>query len=106
MLEEIAQKHTDKTIEVWFQDEARFGQQGTLTRVWAKRGSRPRALRQTKYEWLYVLGAVCPATGQSVGLLSPYLNTQIVNTFFEHQFGIEERLAQPNRPAAVASRSH
>ena len=38
MLEEIAQKHTDKTIEVWFQDEARFGQQGTLTRVWAKRG--------------------------------------------------------------------
>ena len=78
----------DKTIEVWFQDEARFGQQGTLTRVWAKRGSRPRALRQTKYEWLYVLGAVCPATGQSVGLLSPYLNTQIVNTFFE-QFSRE-----------------
>ena len=83
MLDEIAQKNTDKTIEVWFQDEARFGQQGTLTRVWAKRGSRPRALRQTKYEWLYVLGAVSPATGQSVGLLSPYLNTQIVNTFFE-----------------------
>ncbi len=83
MLDEIAQKHTDKTIEVWFQDESRFGQQGTLTRVWAKRGSRPRALRQTKYEWLYVLGAVCPITGQSVGLLSPYLNTQIVNVFFE-----------------------
>ena len=51
--------------------------------MWAKRGSRPRALRQTKYEWLYVLGPVCPATGQSVGLLSPYLNTQIVNVFFE-----------------------
>ena len=27
----------------WFTDEARVGQQGTLTRVWAKRGSRPRA---------------------------------------------------------------
>ena len=26
-----------------FEDEARFGQQGTLTRVWARRGSRPRA---------------------------------------------------------------
>jgi transposase len=88
MLEEIAQQHPDKTIEVWFQDEARFGQQGTLTRVWAKRGSRPRALRQTKYEWLYVLGAVCPGTGQSVGLLSPELNTQMVNTFFE-QFSRE-----------------
>ena len=29
-----------------------------------------------------MLGSVCPASGQSVGLLSPYLNTQIVNTFF------------------------
>src|SRR6185312_9020981 len=32
-----------KPVEVWFTDEARVGQQGTLTRVWAKRGSRPRA---------------------------------------------------------------
>ena len=28
-------------IEVWFMDEARVGQQGTLTRIWAKRGTRP-----------------------------------------------------------------
>lgn len=27
-----------KPLEVWFQDEARVGQQGTLARVWAKRG--------------------------------------------------------------------
>ena len=30
---------TDKPVEVWFTDEARMGQQGTITRVWAKRGS-------------------------------------------------------------------
>ena len=68
-------------MEVWFEDEARFGQQGTLTRMWAKRGSRPRAVRQTQYDYLYVLGAVCPASGQSVGLLAPYLDTNIVNRF-------------------------
>jgi transposase len=68
-------------VEVWFEDEARFGQQGTLTRVWAKRGSRPRAVRQTQYDYLYVLGAVCPASGQSVGLMAPYLDTIIVNRF-------------------------
>ena len=28
-------------VEVWFQDEARFGQQGTLTRQWALKGTRP-----------------------------------------------------------------
>lgn len=28
-----------------------------------------------------MLGAVCPASGQSVGLLAPYLDTAIVNRF-------------------------
>ena len=30
----------DRPVEVWFMDEARVGPQGTLTRVWAKRGTR------------------------------------------------------------------
>jgi len=84
----VQSEHPDKKIEVWFQDEARFGQQGTITRVWALRSSRPRAVRQTKYEWLYVIGAACPQTGQSVGLLSPTINTDMVNAFFE-QFAAE-----------------
>ena len=45
-------------------------------------------MRQTKYEWIYVLGAVCPQTGQSVGLLTPTINTDIMNIFFE-QFAAE-----------------
>ena len=75
--------HPDKKIEVWFQDEARFGQQGTLARVWAPRGTRPRAIKQTRYDWVYVLGAACPETGKTAGLISPYLNTDIVNIFFD-----------------------
>ena len=35
-----------------------------------------------------MLGAACPATGQSVGLLAPHLNTSIINVFFE-QFARE-----------------
>src|SRR4051795_7340229 len=38
----IADQHPDAQVQVWHHDEARFGQQGTLTRVWARRGSRPR----------------------------------------------------------------
>jgi hypothetical protein len=68
-LDKVQSEHLGKKVEVWFQNEAGFGQQGTITQVWALRGSRPRAVRQTKYEWLYVIGAVCPETGQSVGLL-------------------------------------
>lgn len=82
LAQQVADEHPDKTIRVWFQDEARFGQQGTLTRKWARTGSRPPAVKQTRYGYLYVLGAACPATGRSVGLLSPHLNTQVVNAFF------------------------
>lgn len=82
-MDEVKAKHPDKKIEGWFQDEARFGQQGTITRVWALRGSRPRTVRQTKYEWLYVIGSVCPHTGQSIGLLSPYINTEIMNIYLQ-----------------------
>jgi DDE superfamily endonuclease len=83
LIAEIAAAHPQQRIEVWFQDEARFGQQGTLTRLWAPVGSRPRAVRQTQYDYLYVLAAVCPRTGNSAGLLAPNLNTHTVNVFFD-----------------------
>ncbi len=82
-LASIAAAHPDKQLRVYFEDEARFGQQGTLTHVWAQRGTRPTAVRQTEYGYLWVLGAVCPATGHAEGLLSPRLNTAVVNIFLE-----------------------
>ena len=45
-----------------------------MSRKWAPTGSRPPAVKQTKYEWLYVIGAVCPATGQTVGMISPHID--------------------------------
>lgn len=82
-LQAIGAAHPGKRLRVYFQDESRFGQQGTITHVWAPRGSRPTAVRQTEYKYLWVLGAVCPETGHAEGLLSPCLNTKIVNTFLE-----------------------
>ena len=84
-------------MRVYFQDEARFGQQGTLTRVWARTGSRPTAVRQTRYDYLYVLGAACPETGHTAGLLMPYLNTDAVNVFLD---GFSKEL-DPNVHAAL-----
>jgi transposase len=82
-IKKIAAEHPGKQLRVYFQDESRFGQQGTNTNVWAKRGSRPTAVRQTEYEYLWVLGVVCPETGHAEGLLSPQLNTKVVNSFLE-----------------------
>lgn len=82
-LQAIAAEHPGKRLLVYFQDESRFGQQGTTTQVWAKKGSRPPVVRQTEYEYLWVLGTVCPETGHAEGLLSPQLNANIINIFLE-----------------------
>jgi transposase len=87
-IDAIAATHPDREVRVYSQDEARFGTRGTITRVWAPRGSRPRAVRQNGRQWLYVLMAVCAATGASSALIMPELNTEVVNLFLE-QFSRE-----------------
>jgi len=84
---EVAAAHPDEGVEVWFEDEARFGQKGTLTRVWAEKGSRPRAPKQGGFANLHVLTAVCPATGQAEGLVSAVLNTGVVQSFLDQLSG-------------------
>jgi hypothetical protein len=68
-----------KPIEIWFQDEARVGQKGTLTRLWARKGTRPRAVRDTRYEWAYLFGAVCPGRAVGAGIVMPHANTEAMN---------------------------
>jgi transposase len=87
-IDAIAEAHPDQEVRTYFQDEARFGQKGTITRVWARRGSRPRAVRQTGFTSLYVLAAVCAATGAVSALIMPAWNTAVVNLFLE-QFSRE-----------------
>ena len=87
-IDAIAAGHPDEETRVYFQDEARFGTQGTITRVWARKGSRPRAVRQNGREWLYVMIAVCAVTGDASALIMPELNTAVVNLFLE-QFARE-----------------
>jgi transposase len=61
-------------IEIWFQDEMRVGQKGMVTRVWAARGSRPRAPRALGFKWTYLFGAVCPGRAAAAGLVLPAAN--------------------------------
>lgn len=87
-IQAIREAHPEKEVRVYFEDEARFGQQGTLCRVWARRGSRPRGVRQTQYGYLYLLTAVCATTGHACGLISPTLNVEVLKLFLE-QFSRE-----------------
>lgn len=71
-------------IEVWHRDEARVGQQGTVTYVWADKGSRPAALRDQRRQSAYLFGAVCAAAeqrsqrdrGVGAALVLPHANAE------------------------------
>ena len=77
-LRDWVQAHA-KPLEIWFQDEARIGQKGTLTRIWARIGSRPPGPRDTRYEWAYIFAAVCPERATGAALVMPYANTEAMN---------------------------
>ena len=71
------------TVDIWFQDEARFGQQNTTTKVWAEKGSRPSVIRQQQFISTHIYGAVCPATGQTEALISPVLSMDMMQNHLQ-----------------------
>src|SRR4051794_21261983 len=91
-VEGVKAEHPGKRIEVWVQDEARIGQQGTTTAVWAETGSRPSAPKQCEYEWAYLFAAVNPVTGASSALVAPTVNTHYMN----EPLGFISRAAGPD----------
>ena len=91
-----------QAVEVWFMDEARVGQQGTLTRVWAKRGTRPRALRDRRYAWTWLFGAVCPERGVGAAVVLPHVNIEAMNA---HLAEIGRRVAEGSHAVLVLDRA-
>jgi len=74
-------------VDVWFQDEARFGQQNTTTRVWAEKG----------VEYTYLSGAVCSSTGQTEAIIAPWTNKEVM---IEH-LALISKATPPGRHAVI-----
>jgi hypothetical protein len=68
-----------KSIEIWFQDEARIGQKNKITRRWAKRGTRPVAPHDQRTASAYIFGAICPEEGKGAALVLPRCNTEAMS---------------------------
>lgn len=76
---EVAQAVGGKPIEIWFSDEARVGQKNSITRRWARRGTRPAASKDQRTASAYLFGAICPARGTGAGLVMPRCTTEAMN---------------------------
>lgn len=75
---------------MWFQDEARIGQKGSIEYVWAEIGSRPPMVRDTRHDSLHIFGAICPARGVGAAIIMPAVNTEAMN---EHLKEISTQIA-------------
>jgi transposase len=74
-VQKIKEKLDKGKIEIWWQDESRVGQQGSLTRVWAAKGTRPRVVRQRQFLSTYIFGACCPEKDKGCALILPECHT-------------------------------
>ena len=63
-------------IAALLQDEARLGQKNGLTRLWARKGTRPRQPADQRYRNAYLFGAICPAHGKGAALMLPWADAQ------------------------------
>lgn len=66
-------------VEVWAFDEHRIGLLPIVRKVWAKAGSRPVRIVETRYQWLYLYGFVQPQTGRTHFLTLPRMNATLYN---------------------------
>jgi transposase len=82
-LEAASQAHPEKTIRLYFQDEARVGQKGRLCHRWWPKGQRATGLCDRRFESTSIFGAVAPETGNAFGLILPQANTLTMSIFLE-----------------------
>ena len=83
-----------KPLEIWFQDEARVGQKGTLAYVWARCGTRPRGGSGHPLRMGLPVRGRMPGTGGRRGAGHACANTEAMNLHL-----IE--IVEPWRPALM-----
>ncbi len=67
-----------------------------MRKVWAKIGTRPIAVVEPSYEWLYVYGFVQPKTGETLWYLIPRVNTLWLNLVYQ-QFAVDAGISEKKR---------
>jgi DDE superfamily endonuclease len=65
-------------VELWGEDECRLGLKPAARRVWCLRGVRPTCSGRHRFEWLYVYAFARPSTGQTISVILPRVNAELM----------------------------
>lgn len=73
-----------------------------MTRLWARRGTRPLVIRQQQFEYAYIFGAVCPKKDRAVGLVLPTIGMGCMQ---KHLEAISKEIEPGNHAVIVLDRA-
>lgn len=68
-----------KEIEIWYEDETRFGAKTRLSGMWALKNNRPQIPNGLGYRNAYLIGSINPETGERIAHLHETCNSDIMN---------------------------
>lgn len=98
----MKEAHPEKIVEVWFQDEARVGQQGRLTRVWSEKGVRTRLTKDMRFAYTYIYGAICPERDCGEAIV---INTIGKEAMEQHLESVSARVPEDRHALVVMDRA-
>ena len=61
------------------QSAASVGQQGTLSYIWAERGSRPVVVRDDRHDSAWLFGAICPERAVGAAVVMPWVSSEVMS---------------------------
>jgi hypothetical protein len=82
-LQGLAAQHPEARLQLWCQEEARFGQKGRTTRKWYERGLRPPGVVNQRFKSLNLFAACRPGTHETFALALPRVNADAMDIVLE-----------------------
>lgn len=76
-VEAVKQEHPDAEVELWAEDEHRMGLHPVNRMIWVPLGENPTAAVNWKYQWVWLIGFVHPASGETYWWIVPVLTWQV-----------------------------
>lgn len=91
-------------MTVWATDEHRVGLKPVLRRAWVRPGDRPTAVVRHRYQWLWLVTFVQPATGTSHRSLLPRMCIDAFNLALA-EFALAAGIGPADRAVLVLDRA-
>ncbi|MCA1606030.1 MAG: IS630 family transposase [Acidobacteria bacterium] len=104
-LEQLHQLRQNPRVELWYADECGVEGDPRPRRRWTARGSRPRVPYLGDHIRANVVGAVCPATGQSFAMIFNAMDTDCFQCFLDQLAETVPRVPEKRRVLIVDNAS-